>query len=379
MPVREKREMRSEFTAAGAKARRFRSVLFPTALFLASGAFILASLQSAYSQSGRGPQPDPKERKTDKRKYPGPPPKIRLPENEPQTKGKDGEDIIRINSDLVNVVVTVGGSQSSASLKLKPEDFEIFEDGALQEIANFSRYADQPLKMVMLFDTSYSVAQRLNFERRAAARFFERVIRPQDRAAVFSVSTDVVVLQEFTNKVPLLVDATRQLKAQGATSLYDAIYLASDYLKPAEGRRVIVIVSDGGDTTSSKGLLDSLARAQKSDSVIFAIFTGNPWPSENLRDLAAERALESLTKETGGELFKPRLPDGRNGEESDDVSLKELDRTFTDLAERLRTQYVLGFFSTNEKRDGSFRKLDVRIKKASYVARARTGYYAPKE
>jgi Ca-activated chloride channel family protein len=339
----------------------------------------LATLQSAFSQSGRGQQPDPKERKTVKRKYPDPPPKIRLPENDSQSKGKDGDDIIRINSDLVNVVVTVGGSPKSASLDLKPEDFEIFEDGGLQEIANFSRYADQPLKMVMLFDTSYSVAQRLNFERRAAARFFERVIRPQDRAAVFSVSTDVVVLQEFTNKVPLLVDATRQLRAQGATSLYDAIYLASDYLKPAEGRRVIVIVSDGGDTTSGKGLLDSLARAQKSDSVIFAIFTGNPWPSENLRDLAAERALESLTKETGGELFKPRLPDGRPSEESDDVSLKELDRTFTDLAERLRTQYVLGFFSTNEKRDGSFRKLDVRIKKSSYVARARTGYYAPKD
>ena len=94
----------------------------------------------------------------------------------------------------------------------------------------------------------------------------------------------------------------------------------------------------------------------------------------------AERALESLTKETGGELFKPRLPDGRRpGEETDDVALKELDRTFTDLAERLRTQYVLGFFSTNEKRDGSFRKLDVRIKKPNSVARARIGYYAPKD
>src|SRR5262245_34185611 len=256
---------------------RFRRIFFPTALLLAAGAFILASLQSAFSQSGRGPQPDPKERKTEKRKNPGPTPKIRLPENPPQQKEKDDDIKITINSDLVNVVVTVGGRPLNASLDLKPEDFEILEEGAPQEVANFSRNADQPLKMVMLFDTSYSVIQRLNFERRAAARFFERVIRPQYRAAGFSVSTDVVVLQEFTNKIPLLVDATRQLKAQGATSLYDAIYLASDYLKPAEGRRVIVIVSDGGDTTSGKGLLESLARAQKSDSVIFAIFTGNPW------------------------------------------------------------------------------------------------------
>lgn len=359
---------------------RFRRIFFQTAFLLAAAGFVFASLQVAFSQSGRDPQPESKKQKTDKPKYPDPPPKIRLPENVPQQKGKDGEGIIRINSDLVNVVVTIGERPSNASLDLKPEDFEIFEDGASQEIANFSRTADQPLKMVMLFDTSYSVAQRLNFERRAAARFFERVIRPQDRAAVFSVSTSVVVLQEFTNKIPLLVDATRQLKAEGATSLYDAIYLASDYLKPVEGRRVIVIVSDGGDTTSNKGLLEALAQAQKSDSVIFAIFTGNPWPSENLRDLAAERALESLTKETGGELFKSRLLDGRRrGEETDEMSLKELDRTFADLAERLRTQYVLGFFSTNENRDGSFRKLDVRIKRPDYLARARTGYYAPKE
>ena len=99
--------------------------------------------------------------------------------------------------------MTVAGKPPNASLDLKQEDFEILEDGVPQEIANFSRNADQPLKMVMLFDTSLSVTHVLDFERRAAARFFERVIRPQDRAAVFSVSTDVVVLQEFTNKVPL--------------------------------------------------------------------------------------------------------------------------------------------------------------------------------
>jgi Ca-activated chloride channel homolog len=362
---------------------RFRRVFFPTALLLAAGAFILASLQSAFSQSGRGPQPDPKERKTEKRKSPGPTPKIRLPENPPQQSGKDGGDIIRINSDLVNVVVTIGGRPLNASLDLKPEDFEILEDGAPQEIANFSRNADQPLKMVMLFDTSMSVAPALNFERLAAARFFERVIRPQDRAALFSVSTDVVVLQEFTNKIPQLVEATRRLMAQGATSLYDGIYLAADYLKLARGRRVIVIVSDGGDTTSNKSLLEALAQAHESDAVIFAVFTGNPWPSQNLRDLAAERALETLTGETGGEVFKPKLPPGkkgsRYGEETDDISLKELDQAFTSLAEQLRTQYVLGFYSTNEKRDGSFRKLSVRIKKPGYRARARTGYYAPRD
>jgi Ca-activated chloride channel homolog len=380
--------MRSKFATETPRPLRFsgsRNYAVPLALLLAAVIFVFTPLRTVFSQSGRGPQPESKKRTPDKLKPPATRPKIREPENPPQKKekgGKESEETIRINSDLVNVV-TIAGRPPGASLDLKPEDFEILEDGVPQEISNFAREADQPLKMVMLFDTSLSIEHVLDFERRAAARFFERVIRPQDRAAVFSVSTDVVVLQEFTNKVPLLIGATRQLQALGATSLYDGIYLAADYLKAARGRRVIVMVSDGGDTTSNKSLLEALAQSQKSDAMIFAVFTGNPWPSQNLRDLAAERALETLTRETGGAVLKPRLTPFKNGsrhdEETDEISLKELEVAFDSLAEQLRTQYVLGFYSTNEKRDGSFRKLSVRIKKPGYIARARTGYYAPKE
>ena len=381
--------MKSEFTTEPQRplwfsGSRYHTVLL--ALLLAVVTFIFTPLRAVFSQSGRGQQSGSKKQAPDNSKPPRPTPKIREPESLPRQKqkgGKESEETIRINSDLVNVVVTVAGKPSGASLELKREDFEILEDGVPQEIANFSREADQPLKMVMLFDTSLSIEHVLDFERRAAARFFERVIRLQDRAAVFSVSTDVVVLQEFTNKIPLLIDATRRLQSLGATSLYDSIYLAADYLKAARGRRVIVIVSDGGDTTSSNSLLEALAQAQKSDALLFAVFTGNPWPSQNLRDLAAERALETLTGETGGEVLKPKLTpfknSSRHGEESDEISLKELEVAFDSLAEQLRTQYVLGFYSTNEKRDGSFRKLSARIKKPGYAARARTGYYAPKD
>jgi Ca-activated chloride channel family protein len=381
--------MKSEFTSKTQGRRQFsgtRRVTISLAFLFAAVVFVFMPLRTIFSQSGRGQQPESKKQSPDKTKPPGPRPKIREPENLPQQKGKGGkenEETIRINSDLVNVVVTIIGGQPTSLLDLKQEDFDILEDGVPQEIANFSRNADQPLKLVMLFDTSMSVAPTLDFERRAAARFFERVIRPQDRAAVFSVATDVEVLQEFTNKTPLLIDAVRHLDAQGATSFYDGIYLAADYIKNARGRRVIVIVSDGGDTTSNKSLLDALAQTQKSDALIFAVFTGNPWRSQNLRDLAAERALETLTGETGGEVLKPRLAPPKNrsryDDETEDLSLRELDRAFTDLAEQLRTQYVLGFYSTNEKRDGSFRKLSVRIKKPGYQARARTGYYAPKD
>lgn len=342
---------------------------------MAAAWLMVAPMKPSLGQSGRGQLPESKKQdKPERPKLPDPP-RVRLPEQVPQ---KSSDDTIRINSDLVTVITTIAKRAPNTPLELGREDFEILEDGVPQEIANFAREADLPLQLVMLFDSSLSVSQKIVFERRAAARFFERVLRPQDRAALYAVSTDVTVLQDFTNKSPLLVGATRQLKAQGATSLYDGVYLASDALKQATGRRVIVIVSDGGDTTSGKGLLDALARAQQADVVIFAVFTGNLNFSQNLRDLAGERALEALTTETGGDIFRPKATPGTQGEETDEQSLKELDQAFTALAEQLRTQFTLGFFSSNDKRDGSFRKLTVRIKKNGYTARSRAGYYAPK-
>jgi Ca-activated chloride channel family protein len=231
--------------------------------------------------------------------------------------------------------------------------------------------------MVLLFDTSLSIAPQLDFERRAAGRFLERIMRPQDKAALFSFSTDVGVLQDFTNRVPLLVNAMKQLKSTGATSLYDAIYLAAGYLKPAAGRHVIVIISDGGDTTSKKDLKQALAEAQMADTVIYAVFTGDKRASENLRDLAAERALAALTSETGGEAYYP-IARGENGE-GEERSLTELNQVFGRLADQIRTQYVLGFYSTNDARDGAFRKLQVRLKKPGVTVRARLGYYASKQ
>jgi len=361
---------------AKGKNQKLSAVVLLTALlfgFLTVSPFV-------HSQSGR-PGQDPKKQKPEITPPNTPQPKIRVPENKTQNppKKKEEEDTIRIDSDLVTIVASISKKLTTDSLKLTAEDFEILEDGVPQEIANFARDAEQPLNLVMLFDVSLSVTQKINFEKRAAAKFFERVIRPQDRAALFAVSTDVAIVQDFTNRIPLLVNATRQLKPQGATSLYDGVYLAADYLKAAQGRRIVVIVSDGGDTTSQKGLLDALRQAQLNDAVVYSVFTGNFGMSQNLRDLAGERALETLATETGGEVFKPKATPGTQSQEVDDLSLKELDQAFASLAEQLRTQFILGFLSTNEKRDGTYRKLTVTIKKQGYKARARAGYYAPKD
>src|SRR5262249_15392921 len=162
--------------------------------------------------------------------------------------------------DLVTVVTSVAAPTGPPPDELQRDDFEVLEDGVPQEIVNFARDQEVPLRLVMLFDSSLSVARRIGFQRQAAARFFGRVIRPQDRAALFAVATDVEVLQGFTSNVSLLTNATKQLQAAGATSLYDGIFLAADYLKPSSGRHIIIIVSDGGDTTSNYSLLRALAQ-----------------------------------------------------------------------------------------------------------------------
>lgn len=337
---------------------------------------LLASFSLPTSgQSGRGSQ-----RKSTKEPAAPVKPKrtISIPEHSPTRQKGNRDETIRIDTDLVSLVTSVTVPMGAGSGELRREDFEVLEDGRPQEIASFARDQDTPLRLVMLFDSSTSVAPRINFQRQAAARFFQRVIRPQDEGALFSVSTDVELLQGLTNRVSLLTDATRQLRAEGATSLYDGIFLAADYLKLYPGRHIIVIVSDGGDTTSAKDLLAALAQSQLANAVIFAVFSGNPYPSENLRDLAAERALLTLAQETGGEVYFPFSNLNVAKKKQDQEATNTLDEAFVALADRLHTQYTIGFYSNNETRDGAFRKLTVRIKKTGYVAHARSGYYAPK-
>ena len=185
-------------------------------------------LPAVLSQSGRNKSDKGQQEKSPIKPVP---PRQQLPKilNEPSNdKPANPDETIRINSDLVTVTVTtLLTTPGSLPTPLQREDFEVFEDGVPQEITNFARESEMPLRMVVLFDASMSVAQRLGFEKKAAAKFFEKMMRPQDQAAVFSISTDIDVLQEFTNRAPALINATKQLKAAGATALYDGVYLAA--------------------------------------------------------------------------------------------------------------------------------------------------------
>ncbi len=368
------------------RGKEFRSILSPCPFvpltlcvnFLLFFCLLVPGISFAQSgnipnRSKPKPQPPAKPNVPDILELPGPKSGDRQ-----KIPSEPSEEIIRIDSNLVTVIAGIKTATAASQIKLEVADFEIFEDGKLQEIAEFSREDESPLRLVMLFDTSSSVKNQIRFERRAAARFFERILRPQDQAALFAVSTDIFPIQDFTNKPRLLNEATKMLQASGATSLYDGIYLAADYLKKTKGRRIIVIVSDGGDTTSKVKLTEALARAQEADAVIFNVYTGVISNSQNVRDLAAERAMQTLTQQTGGEVYAPQM--AMNGNEIDeDQSLKNLDAAFIQLAEQLRTQYTLRYYSTNDARDGKFRKVEVKVKQEGLKAKSRTGYYAAKQ
>jgi len=286
----------------------------------------------------------------------------RSPRSE-QAPGSSSE-VISLHSDLVLVAVSVIGPRGEWLTGLGPEDFEVLEDGVPQQIAFFSGEAGLPLRLVIVFDTSLSVKSHLEFEKQAVARFFRSVMRPRDLAALISVSTEAVLRQGFTDDVAQLIASVRGLKAEGATALYDALVMAAEYLSSVEGRRAVLVLSDGRDTISRATLAQAVRRVQEVGATLYAINVEEPI-SANVRELIGETALEILARQTGGEVFSP-------------THLEEVDSAFARLAEHLRRQYVLGFYSTNEARDGTFRRLTVRVKREGAIARAREGYYAPK-
>ncbi len=325
----------------------------------------IASLGSAWAQSGQN-RPTPKER------WPDNPPQNPNSQN-PQTssggKKKQGaeaeqEGVIKLRSDLVTVTTTVTGGAGELIGNLGREDFEVFEDGSAQKIESFGR-SNVPLSLIVIFDASLSVRSRLDFEKQAVARFLRTTLRPVDRAAILSVSTDIVWRQELTSNLELLLAAVRSIAAEGATALYDAVNTAATRLLDSDGRRIIAVLSDGRDTISRATLAEALRNVQKADAVIYGINTGGAPASANVRDLAGERALETMADHTGGEVFFPNR-------------LEDLEPAFARLGDQLRTQYVLGYYSTNESRDGAFRHVVVRVKRPGAYARARQGYYAPK-
>lgn len=274
-------------------------------------------------------------------------------------------DIVRVSSNLVPIPASVIDPKGFAITGLKLEDFELRVDGQVKTISEVTR-AETSVRLVMLFDNSGSLHEAREFEKRAATNFFRAVLRRSDEAAIYSIESDSHLVQPLTRDIALLEQTIAAFgKAEGSTSLFDAIIDAAAYLRPYSGRRVLVVVSDGVDTTSRYDVSIAIQQALADDCQIFVVQTGL-YDSANLRALAAERRMEQLTAQTGGAVYIPR-------------STTELDHAFQQIAADLAQQYVLSYYPGEERRDGRFHVIDLRLRSRKDVrVRARRGYYSPR-
>ena len=278
----------------------------------------------------------------------------------------DEADTVRVTSNLVPIPASVVDAKGIAVTGLKLEDFELRVDGQLRAISDLTRTATS-VRLAMLFDNSGSVDFAREFEKQAARHFFRQVMRPTDEAAIYSIETDSYLAQPLTSNIQLLERTIDSFgKPEGATSLFDAIIDAANYLRPYKGRLVLVIVSDGIETSSRNSDFDTtLQKALAADCQIFIVQTGL-YDGANLRALAAERRMEQLSGQTGGAVYVPKSTD-------------ELNDAFVQIAADLAHQYVLSYYPGDERRDGQFHQIDLRVKARKDVRiRARRGYYSPR-
>ena len=273
----------------------------------------------------------------------------------------------RAGIDLVVLSVTATGPGGKYVTDLTAEDFTVLEDGKPQKVALFER-ASSPLAVSLLIDSSTSMIRELPLAQKAASDFVTR-LRPDDLAQVVDFDRSVQVLQPFTSDRAALERAIYRVAARGSTSMYNAIYIALRELgtltKPAAGqvrRDVIVVLSDGEDTSSLVTYDHVLDGAKRSQSVIYAIGLGFVSAPTRRESVHPDFALRTLAQETGGRLFLAR--DGTT-----------LSGVYNEIADELASQYVIGYTSTNPQRSG-WRRVSVRVARPSTQARTRAGYFA---
>jgi len=283
-----------------------------------------------------------------------------------QLPGRISDQTYRVSVDLVNVLCSVFDKNTNSFVTtLTRDDFNVYEDNQKQEIKNFARETNLPLTLAMLIDTSQSVAPKLKFEQEAATSFFQSILRENDRAMLVEFDSGVSLLQDFTSDPNKMAKEIRKLRAAGGTALYDAIYEACDEKLIREtGRKAIIILSDGEDESSKVGLHQAMEMALRAESTIFAISVSKGGFFGVGSSKEGDTVLKDMAQETGGKVFFP-------------FKVEELDDAFRQINQELRSQYNIGYLSTNATRDGSYRKIEIKIQERGLKLNYRKGYYAP--
>src|SRR3984893_14580350 len=284
---------------------------------------------------------------------------FRLQAQQPQSKQSG---VIRVQTNLVNILASVIDAHGQPIPDLPQEMFEISEEGVPQKIERFEAETNRPLDLALMIDSSMSTFKDMKFETESAAHFIRQVVRTGDTLAVFEFDEHVTQLSDFSADVPKLQSAARRVAPGAGTSIYDAIVLGSNALRrrPLERRRAIVLVTDAGETTSLSKFEDARRAAIASEALLYSIVI-RPVKNENGRNTAGEHALITITDSTGGAMF---ILD----------ELSQLDAMYDRIDRELRTQYLLGYYPTPVPPPASSRHVVVTVKTGDLV-RHRKQYF----
>ena len=269
---------------------------------------------------------------------------------------------IRVNVNLVNVLVSVLDEKNRPAPDLPKEAFHLFEEGVGQKIDKFESETSQPLDLAIMIDSSLSAHKESSFEQEAAAQFIRQVLRPGDRLSVFAFDENVTQVAAFSDNVAELQAAVRKIPAGAGTSIYDAVLLGSRALERCgeDRRRVIILVTDAGETTSTSDFDAARKEAVRSNTLLYTIVI-RPVKNESGRNTAGEHALETMTDTTGGAMFYPDTP-------------QELGAIFDRIDRELRTQYLLAYYPTPRGPANTYRSIVVAVNPSGYHVRHRKSY-----
>jgi VWFA-related protein len=326
-----------------------------------------AAPREAAQEAGPGPMMPPGTTR------PAPAP---APQQNPQDLPQAAQPL-QVRTNVVNVFVTVRDHHNAIMTDLDKNDFKVFEDGVEQKVAYFNKEMNLPLTLAILMDTSGSMGNILVAEQDAASQFVHDVIHKRDEALIMSFDLDVNLLADFTQDPSVLENSIRRARINAAgpvvtagtipqngvigTDLYDAVYLAChDELASQAGRKAIIVLTDAEDNGSKETLDDAIEAAQKADTVIHVVLITDPSATSGVGPGVAH----DMSEQTGGRVIRVHND-------------KTLEQAFDVISQELRSQYVLGYYPTNTRRDGTYRKIKVEVDRPGSKILARKGYYAP--
>ncbi len=278
---------------------------------------------------------------------------------------QDSDTVFRVDVGLVRLLATVKDAHGALVGDLTRDEFVVYDSGVEQEITLFEHRTSQPLSVALLVDTSASTGLKLGEETSSVIRFLNALFgegNPDDAVTLYSFSDDVTLQSSFTRRLKRLESRLSTFKADSGTSLYDAIYFSSHAVERRDGRRVLVVVTDGADTTSVKSFQDATEAAQQADAIIYGI-TIIPVMNDPGRHIAGENALFSLAEGTGGRAIAASLGDA-------------LDQAFDSILNDLRTQYLIAYYPRDlPYSTDRFRRVEVKVTRPDLRVVTRTGYY----